>query len=344
MSVDKITIAAQAADKLEDILDDSDIPIAEALEGNSATRAFKDSASATEYVETADGFYANDRSITLTEMRRAFYQTYRHSGVSVEQSQKAADAVFQEVKRQLGATIDSGEEQRFLEILTTREAHLNAGGAVIIDETSAKSQVTVMLRAPGLSWDRIKGNIVPYNIYRHIGDVQVSYEIPISGSSNSYYLVTVTKAFGSWPTVTRLTFSGSGPEYRAEWTRVDDKTAATVLMAHPDRLRVAMTAAGLDTSGSAVTHYMDNVIIAELDSVPKVSGYHTYNTQTGDYRYVSLAQTTAIADPPDGNVFSAALRTAMVTVGRKGNGKIPVHIEGEGRKSPDKDETLTPAK
>ena len=363
--VDRIVISPKAADILEDVLDGSDIPIAEALESGK-TRAFKDSSSAPEYKSAFDGIYKNDRTITLPEMQEAFKATYGVPGRSVFASKKAAQAVFDEIRRELGEEIDPGEEKKFLEILTSKKTHLAAGGAIITIDNIKKVKTTkgtrdvrrisVELQRPGLSWAAFKNNIIPYKIHSQLKYVEVSYEIPISGSSNSFYLLTTTKVLGLfWPAVTKITLSRSGTKYKAEWKLVNQAEATRVLKAEANKsyLIAAMDAAGLipsKTKGNDYTaddytkadDYLEEEIIPELDSVYYVKGSHTYDAATGLYEHWQAAVTSAIIEP-EGEAVEAALATALNTIGRLGpRRKIPIwKIEEEGK--PEKDKTQKPA-
>jgi hypothetical protein len=339
-----IVISAAAVEKLHDILDGSDIPVAEALEGdNFKSRAFDNDEDASEYVDSDTGASAYDRTITLTEMQTAFYNTYQNTGVSRDQTNHAAAMVYNRIIDNLGETIESGEEEKFFDFLTARDVHLAAGGVIINDQTGRDGSVKVTLQSRGLDWSTIRNHIIPYHSSQYVNgtwsEIEVSYEIPIADKPDEFYLVTVTKGGGWWPAVTHIVFDDV--RKTASWTLVPMTQARTLVDNNMDRLQSAMERTGLKTTGSVVTEYADK-LKTELPSVNDSTGSHILQGG-GIYVYTSRVESTAIIAPPDSQVFATVAKLSLVTAGlRPTGGEIPIWIEGEKREAPEKDQLITP--
>lgn len=204
-------------------------------------------------------------------------------------------------------------------------AHIKSGGAAIKDETGTADQVSVFLyRDPKnpkpFTFEKFRANIIPYEIWRHLPQVELSYHIPVPGKTDEFYLITALKAFGSWPGFTHAKFSQRDGRFYCEWKKTDSPEAMAELAKHKDLLREAMSKAGLSVSDDKVDDYLQD-FISNLSSVKTIEGYHIYDPSNGLYAYFQKAETTAIIPPPDTTVlgnfgtFENALTTALVTIG-----------------------------
>lgn len=306
-----IVIEASAADHLEDALDGSDIPICEAIEGDHyklngrTTRAFKDSEEAPEYFEELN---PNDRTISLTELRRAFLATYR-----TPNSQNVADRLFGQLKSELGDTITEEEIPRFVQILTDQAAHLDAGGVIITNNIDSGGSLSIQLKKPGLTREAIRARIIPYNTYQTTPDLELTFEVPVPGEPNAYYEFTITrpdgvagKVVGMFPAVTKIVFPKNEGDLVAYWDMVPHPEAQRLVDQFKDNLAQAMIRAGITTN---VDEYAAT-FKKELTSVRSVTGSVRYDPQTGIFTYSQNAQ-VSWNPPSDSFVIRPLLGVAL---------------------------------
>ncbi|MDO8461488.1 MAG: hypothetical protein Q7S98_01365 [Deltaproteobacteria bacterium] len=321
-----IVIEADAADHLEDTLDGSDIPICEAIEGDNyklegrTTRTFWDSPKAPEYEWE---IWPDDRNITLTELRRSFLATYR-----TPQSQAVADRVFGQLKSELGDTIGKNEIDRFQQILTDQAVHLDAGGIIINNNIDSGGNLAIKLKKPGLTRESIRARVLPYDTYKTMPDLELTFEVPVPGEPNAYYEFTITrpdgvagKVVGMFPAVTKLVFPQNGGNVVAHWDMVSHPEAQRLIDQFKPDLARAMSRAGITTN---LDEYADT-FKKELTSVRNVFGSVSYDPQTGIFIYQQSAQ-VSWKPPSDSFIIRPLLQVALHYAGdprAEAKAKIP---------------------
>ncbi|MBI1909080.1 MAG: hypothetical protein HYS22_02795 [Deltaproteobacteria bacterium] len=321
-----IVVEPDAADGLEDQLDGSDIPISEAIEGDNykmdrkTTRAFQDDEEASAY---ESDLFPNDRAITLTELRRAFYATY-----GTQESRAVAERVFAQMKQELGDTVSKDEIGRFQQILTDQSAHLDAGGIIIDNDLDKGGRLAISVKRQGLTKEDIQRRIIPYDTWKYMKDLELTFDVPVPEEPNAYYEFTIThpggvagKVFGIFPAVTKITLAGGNGPLVAKWEMVPHDTARGLVDQYKGRLTEVMREARLKDNPDEYA----NQFKEELESVRSVQGSVRYDPQTGVLTYEQNVK-VSWSPPSDSFVIEPLLTVALHYAGdprAKKRTKIP---------------------